>query len=227
MLSNWWHDRRLRKWTIETFKRQVPRFKKHKALIMGHKSIPSRSMSSDWTTGVCWSMMLQSEFANQQDQIWTRKPTKKGMQQCECPQIFFCVWEPTSLFIKVPTPGVFNCLTVFANSLELITCSFHKLISKVLASFNNDQRCGWHQVYPWFNIWTYSCSHPNWPTTTKHAWAHPCIAAAPRNNHARSTRKLMNDDSLIQWIFRNGRGSLCVNLYTARDHWSGRLILSF
>jgi len=68
-----------------------------------------------------------------------KKSNQKGMQQCECHQIFVCVYEPTSLLIKVPTPRVFNCLTVFADSLELITCTFHKLTSKVLASFNN---CG-------------------------------------------------------------------------------------
>ena len=132
MLSNWWHDKRLPKQTIASRK-----FKKHKTLMMGHTSIPARCMSSDQTTGVCWSMILLSEFANQHDQIWTRKATKKGMQQCECQQIFFCLWEPTDLFIEMPTPMIFNCSTVLASSLELITCSFHKLTSKVLASFNN------------------------------------------------------------------------------------------
>jgi len=180
MLFNWWHDRMLPKQTIASRK-----FKKHKTLIMGHKSIPSGSMSSDWTTGVCWSMILQLGFANQQDQIWTRKATKKGMQQCECQLIFFCVQEPTSSFIKVPTPTVFNHSTVFAHSLELIICSFHKLTSKALASFNNYHCSDCHSYCcHWF------CS-PNIPRPLKDRWKSSFCQSRPQDRNIFSLESLL------------------------------------
>jgi len=42
--------------------------------------------------------------------ILTGSKTKLNPQ---CQHIFICVWEPTSLFIKVPTPRAFDCLTVW------------------------------------------------------------------------------------------------------------------
>jgi len=82
---------------------------------------------------------MQSEFATQQDQTLTSKATKTNVWMCGC-QIFACVQEPTSLFIKVPKSRVLNCLAMFAHSLELIACSFHNLTSKALASFNTQAK---------------------------------------------------------------------------------------
>jgi len=41
-----------------------------------------------------------------------KKSNQKRMQQCEGQQIFICVYEPTSLFIKVPTAPHLESLTV-------------------------------------------------------------------------------------------------------------------
>jgi len=53
-----------------------------------------------------WALVRKQTFFS----ILTRSKTKLNPQ---CQHIFICVWEPTSLFIKVPTPRTFDCLTVW------------------------------------------------------------------------------------------------------------------
>jgi len=41
------------------------------------------------------------------------------------------------IIIKEPKSKVFNCVAVFASSLELIACSCHQLTPKAYVSFNS------------------------------------------------------------------------------------------
>jgi len=82
-----------------------------------------------------WSMLehnLQSEFA--QDQ--TSRPTKATKNNVWMSDFSLCLRTNCRVNHWCTKSEVFNCVAVFAYSLELIACNFHKLISNALASFN-------------------------------------------------------------------------------------------
>jgi len=84
MLPNQQHDRRLAKQTIARHEAQKAQDSLHGPQVY---PIQEHVLKIEQQEHVG----AQSEFAIQQDQIQTRKATKKGMQQCECQPIFVCV----------------------------------------------------------------------------------------------------------------------------------------